>query len=94
MLAYGKIDYEALLSADGSGADLAAALARDLSRQGIRVDTRWTYLIWLVPIYLWSIPSVIFFLPLGVWVIWLGGSYFRHRWRTSARASTHTTSAA
>jgi hypothetical protein len=66
----GKIDYQSLVSAAVAGPDLTRALSDNLSAQGMHVDTKGTFLYWLVPIYLWSLPPVLFFLPLIFWAGW------------------------
>jgi hypothetical protein len=74
----GKIDYDSLMSAVMAGPDLTRALSDNLSAQGMHVDTKGTVLYWLVPIYLWSLPPVLFFLPL---IFWIGWTCLRRRQR-------------
>jgi len=64
----GKIDYPALLAAAAAAADPVEGFVANLHSQGIRVDGRSALLVWLVPVYLWSIPTVLFFLPLAAWL--------------------------
>jgi hypothetical protein len=71
-LPYGKIDYESLLSAAEAAPDFAGALASNLRGQGMHVDDRETFLFWLGPVYLWSLPSMIWFSPLALWICWFG----------------------
>jgi hypothetical protein len=70
-LPYGKIDYGALLSAAAATPDMAEAFAGNLRAQGMRVDTKWSFLLWLIPVYLWSAPTAIWFTPIGLWACWL-----------------------
>jgi hypothetical protein len=49
-LPYGKIDYDALVSAAAGTPAFAQALADNLRAQGIHVDAKWPLLLWLVRI--------------------------------------------
>lgn len=66
----GKIDYASLVSDAEAAPDLTRALAGNLTAQGMHVDSKGTLLYWLVPIYLWSLPPMLFFLPLVLWIGW------------------------
>jgi hypothetical protein len=69
-LPYGKIGYDALVSAAVATPDAAEALAGNLRTQGIHVDSRRPLLLWLIPVYFWSVPTPIWFAPLALWVCW------------------------
>jgi hypothetical protein len=69
-LPYGKIDYNALLSAAAATPDVAAALAGNLRAQGMHVGARWPLLLWLGPVYFWSVPAAIWFAPIALWACW------------------------
>ena len=89
----GKIDYESLLSAARAAPDLPRALSDNLTAQGMHVDTKGTFLYWLVPIYLWSVPPVLFFLPLIFWVGWICLRHWGIIARTSKRTDAHALAA-
>ncbi len=76
-LATGKIDYASLVRDAQAAPDLTRALADNLAAQGMHVDSKGTLLYWLVPAYLWSLPTVLFFLPLMLWIGWAVLTYSR-----------------
>lgn len=60
--------------ADGTS-DLTQSLAENLRAQGMHVDTKGALLFWLIPVYLWSVPPMLFFLPLTIWMSWTGWTW-------------------
>lgn len=74
-LPYGKIDYTALLAAAAAGPNPVEGLVANLKTQGVHVDGKGALLLRLVPVYLWSIPSALFFVPLALWLGWFGIAY-------------------
>ncbi len=71
-LAVDKIDYDKLSAAAATASDPIQAIATNLAAQGMHVDGRPALLLWLVPVYLWSLPPILFLLPLALWIGWVG----------------------
>jgi hypothetical protein len=70
-LPYGQINYRSLLAAAEPASNPAAAFAENLRAQGLHVERKWLFLLRLGPVYSWSVPWMLWFAPLALWLCWL-----------------------
>ena len=87
------LDYAQMLGAVAPGSDWIESLAAALKDRDVHVDTRTTAWFGILLIALRSIPVVVFFIPLGLWVAWYASRRFRRSTKSSwAKKYSNTTS--
>jgi hypothetical protein len=73
------LDYEQMLGTVAPGSDWIASLAAGLKDRNIHVDTWATAWFGVLLVALRSIPSVVFFIPLALWLAWCSSRRFLRR---------------
>jgi hypothetical protein len=74
------ISYARIFADFRPGGDWQSVLAAGLRGDGVHVNGRWTIWLWVALIGLGSVPPILFFVPLGAWLIWyLAGVAVRRR---------------
>lgn len=72
LIDYGAIDFRAAFVPDPRDASLAAGLAGSLQRQGLHVDGKTALLFGFALRQMAAVPVVLYFVPLALWLCWLG----------------------
>jgi hypothetical protein len=67
-----NLDYGQMLGTMAPGSDWIGSLAAALQDRHVNVDTRATAWFGVLLVALRSIPSVVFFIPLALWLAWYG----------------------
>jgi hypothetical protein len=83
---YDAIDFEAAFAADPKNASLATGLAAELQRQGLHVEGKITLLLGLVLRQMAGVPVLLYFVPLALWLCWLGLAVVMAHQRRQAQA--------
>lgn len=77
------LDYEQMLGAVAPGSDWIASLSAALKERDVYIDTWATAWPGVLLVALRSIPIVVFFIPLALWITWYASRRFRRKARLS-----------
>jgi len=83
------LDYAQMLGTVAPGSDWIASLSVGLKDRHVNVDTWATAWFDVLRVALRSIPIVVFFIPLGLWIAWYAVRWIRRRAKLSWTISTH-----
>jgi len=87
------LDYAQMLGTVAPGSDWIGSLSAGLKARHVHVDTWRTAWLGVLHVVLRSIPVVVFFIPLGLWVAWYASRRFRRSTKSSwAKKYSNTTS--
>jgi len=78
-----SLDYGEMLGSVAPGSDWIAGLADALKDRGVQVDSGATSWFGVLFVALRGIPSVVFFVPLVLWLAWYASRHYRRRRKLS-----------